>query len=120
MTYPESPELAKLKEKLELQEFTQRLGEALDYGPLVLAEWVPDNCRRCSGTGQLYQYRKDIYVGCDRCNKTGDDPDDKRLAHRSPSNKNLAILFDLDHNKMEAERDAVLKHVQAEACERSA
>ncbi len=115
MTYPSTPELDKLQETLKLHEFSQRLGEALDNGPLVLAEWVPDSCSRCSGTGEIYQFRKNTYIGCDRCNKTGDDPDDRRLGHRSPSNRNLARLLGLDHNKMEDEREAVLKHVQEEA-----
>ena len=119
MTYPSTPELDKLQETLALHEFSQRLGEALDNGPLVLASWVPDNCRRCGGGGQLWQWRDDTYRGCDRCNKTGDDPEDKRLGHRSPSNKNLAQLLGLDHDKMEEEREAVLAHVQEEARERT-
>ncbi len=116
MTYPETPELDKLNETLELHEFTQRLGEALDgTDGFVLAAWVPDFCRRCDGTGELYQFRKHTYVGCNRCNKTGNDPDDRRLAHRSPSNRHLAELLRLDHDKMEDERQAVLAYVQEAA-----
>ncbi len=118
MTYPSTPELDKLQETLALHVFSQQLGEALDNGPLVLAEWVPDNCRRCSGTGETYHMRKDHYRKCSRCNGTGDDLEDKRLAHRSPSNRNLARLLRLDHDKMEEEREAVLKHVQEEASAR--
>lgn len=119
MTYPSTPELDKLREKLELNEFSQRLGGALDDGPLVLAEWVPDSCSRCGGEGKIYKMRADEFVTCPRCKETGSDPDHKRLAHRSPSNKNLAALFNLDYDKMEDERTAVLDHIRGETIERS-
>ena len=99
---------------MELQEFTQRLGEAFEgMDGFTLAEWVPDRCGRCSGSGEIYNMRKNNYRTCDRCKRTGLDPEVKTLAHRSPSNKNLAAVFGLDYFKMEAERDAVLKYVQA-------
>ncbi len=120
MAYPKTPELDKLTETFTLTEFTQRLGEALDSKDgFVLAEWVPYRCRKCGGHGTVYNMRANEDVPCDRCKRTGYDPDEITLAHRSPSNRNLAILFGLDHEKMETEREAVLKHVQAEARGRS-
>lgn len=101
---------------MELQEFTQRLGEAFEgMEGFALAAWVPDHCGECGGSGEIYQMRKNNYRGCKRCHRTGLDPEHKMLSHRSPSNRNLAELLGLNHEKMEAERDAVLKHVQAEA-----
>lgn len=116
MPYPKTPELDKLSERMELQEFTQQLGEALDDAKgFTLAAWVPDRCHRCYGLCTTYDIHADEEVTCDRCDGTGNDPDDITLAQRSPSNRNLAELMGLDHEKMEAERDAVLIHVQAEA-----
>lgn len=121
MSYPATPELDKLTEKMELQEFTQRLGEALDSTDgFVLAAWVADTCTYCSGYGTVYDMKdNENFVTCERCHRTGLDPTKVTLAHRSPSNRNLADLMGLDHEKMEAERDAVLEHVQAEASGRS-
>jgi hypothetical protein len=112
MTYPNTPELDKLTETFTLAQFTQRLGEALDDEKgFVLAAWVPDTCTTCGGDG------KDTWEDetCTRCSGSGSDPTAITLSHRSPSNRNLATLFGLDHNKMEAERDAVLRHVQQQA-----
>ncbi|KKL80995.1 hypothetical protein LCGC14_1999170 [marine sediment metagenome] len=118
MAYPKTPELDKLSEMMELHEVTQRLGEALDSEDgFVLAAWVPDLCMNCGGGGEEYDIWKNTHSTCERCKGSGSDPTAITLAHRSPSNRNLAILFGLDHEKMEAERDAVLKHVQAEARE---
>ena len=117
MTYPSTPELDKLRETMELQEFTQRLGEVLDstegFEGFVLAEWVPDSCRSCGGTGKIYRMRQDDYRKCHRCKGGGDDDEYRILAHRSPSNKNLTALFGLDYDKMEAEREAVLEYIRA-------
>ncbi len=120
--YPPTPELDKLTETMTLAEVTQRLGEALDDTEgFVLAEWVPDKCHRCYGLGTVYSDRHferpypaitDERVDCDRCLTTGLDPEDIVLTQRSPSNRNLAVLFDLDHDKMEDERTAVLQYVQ--------
>ncbi len=116
MSYPSTPELDKLKENLELNEFTQRLGEALDNTDgFVLAVWVPDACTNCGGDGTIYDIWDDRRNECNRCEGRGIDPTAITLAHRSPSNRNLATLLGLDHNKMEAERDAVLRHVQQQA-----
>ena len=116
MAYPPTPELDKLSEMMELHEVTQRLGEALDSKDgFVLAAWVPDLCMNCGGDGEEYDIWKNDHFTCTRCKGSGSDPTAITLAHRSPSNRNLAKLFGLDHEKMEAERDAVLRHVQAEA-----
>ncbi len=101
-----------------LHEFSQRLGEALDSTDgFVLAAWVPDTCMNCGGGGDEYDIWKNTHSQCSRCEGSGTDPTATTLAHRSPSNRNLAELMGLDHEKMEAERDAVLRHVQAEASE---
>ncbi len=116
MKYPNTPELDKLSERVELQEFTQRLGSALDSTDgFVLAAWVPDICTNCGGDGEVYDIWENTHTECVRCDGSGSDPTAITLSHRSPTNRNLAILFDLDHEKMENERDAVLKYVQAEA-----
>jgi hypothetical protein len=116
MTYPETPELDKLKETMELHEFTQRLGEALDgTEDFVLAAWVPDHCHNCNGNGTIYDTHEGTDWECRRCKGTGTDPKEITLAHRSPSNRNLAILFGLDSTKMEDERDAVLVYVREQA-----
>lgn len=116
VTYPSTPELDKLKETMTLAEFTQRLGEALDATEgFVLAEWVPDKCHNCGGRGTIFLFDgvdPDAYVDCGLCHKTGLDPHEITLAHRSPSNRNLAKLFDLDDDTMEDERVAVLHYIQ--------
>lgn len=113
MTYPLTPELDKLTETFTLAEVTQRLGEALDDTEgFVLAEWVPDTCTNCGGGGDEYDIWKNVHNQCSRCEGSGSDPTAITLAHRSPSNKNLAELFGLDDNKMEAERMAVLHYIQ--------
>ncbi len=116
MTYPPTPELDKLTETFTLAEVTQRLGEALDDEKgFVLAEWVPDMCHNCGGRGTIFLFDgddPDAYVDCGLCHKTGIDPKEITLAHRSPSNKNLAWIFGLDYDKMEVERQAVLRYVQ--------
>lgn len=126
MTYPPTPELDKLTETHTLAEFTQRLGEALDDEKgFVLAEWVPDKCHNCGGRGTIFRVEnahdmatvplmeapglEDI---CGLCVGTGMDPKEITLAHRSPSNRNLAKLFDLDDDKMEDERVAVLQYIR--------
>ncbi len=111
--YPPTPELDKLTETFTLAEVTQRLGEALDDTEgFVLAEWVPDKCHNCGGRGTIYRFDEDDYVDCHLCKTTGIDPKEIALSHRSPSNRNLAVLFGLDHDKMEDERTAVLQYVQ--------
>ncbi len=116
MAYPKTPELDKLSERMELNEFTQRLGAALDETDgFVLAAWEPDACTNCGGDGEVYDIWKNRHTKCARCNGSGSDPTAITLSHRSPSNRNLAALFGLDHKKMEAERDAVLRHVQQQA-----
>ncbi len=117
MTYPPTPELDKLTETHTLAEFTQRLGEALDDTEgFVLAEWVPDKCHNCGGRGQIFRFdgglKEELYDDCALCKTSGNDPHEITLAHRSPSNRNLAVLFGLDHDKMEDERTAVLQYVQ--------
>lgn len=120
MAYPETPELDKLSERMELQEFTQRLGSALDSTDgFVLAAWEPATCINCEGNGEEYDIWERTRSQCTRCQGSGGDPTEITLSHRSPSNRNLAMLFDLDHKKMEDERDAVLKHIQTEARERT-
>ncbi len=112
-TYPPTPELDKLTETFTLAEVTQRLGEALDDAEgFVLAEWVPDICTNCDGHGTIYMMNLNSHVDCLLCKTTGLDPHEITLAHRSPSNRNLAKLFGLDDNKMEAERVAVLQYIQ--------
>ncbi len=120
MKYPDTPELDKLTRTFTLAQFTQRLGEALDDEKgFVLAAWVSDACMNCLGEGTIYEIWDDRRNECERCEGKGIDPTAITLAHRSPSNRNLAELMGLDHKKMEDERDAVLKHVQAEARERT-
>lgn len=125
MTYPPTPELDKLAETHTLAEFTNRLGEALDDEKgFVLAEWVPDKCHNCGGRGTVLRVESVYDMAtvplaeaprmddCALCQTTGLDPHEITLAHRSPSNKNLAELFGLDYVKMEDERGAVLRYVQ--------
>ena len=111
--YPPTPELDKLTETHTLAEFTQRLGAALDDTEgFVLAAWVPDTCMNCGGGGEEYDIWKNTHSVCSRCEGSGNDPTSITLSHRSPSNRNLAVLFGLDHDKMEDERTAVLRYVQ--------
>ncbi len=125
MIYPKTPELDKLTETFTLAQVTQRLGEALDNTEgFVMAEWVPDKCHNCGGRGTVYRIESAHDMAtiplaeaprmddCALCQTTGLDPHEITLAHRSPSNRNLAVLFGLDPNKMEDERTAVLQYVQ--------
>ncbi len=113
VSYPLTPELDKLTETFTLAEVTQRLGEALDDAEgFVLAEWVPDKCHNCGGRGTIYMMNLNQDVDCLLCHTTGLDPHEITLAHRPPSNRNLAVLFGLDHDKMEDERVAVLQFIR--------
>jgi len=117
MTYPDTPELDKLRETMEVQEFTQRLGEAFEGSELnlVLARRRASECHKCNGFGEVYNYKDNEDVECDRCLGSGLDPEFTDLEEVGHLNRHLAALMGLDYDKMEAERDAVLKYVQAKA-----
>lgn len=115
MSYPEHE---KLHETMELSEFSNRLGAYLDdeRTRFVLAEWGPAACRRCGGSGQVYNMRANEHSECGRCEGSGWDPELKDLSMaRGGLNQNLAEIFDVDYNKLMDEKDQMLTEIRANA-----
>ena len=105
---------------MKLSEFTQRLGEALDYGvvgpngerverKLVLAEWVDAGCWKCYGTGL-----DEDDDACERCDGTGKNPDGEKtlVSARGSINEQLAILMGVDYKKLMTEKDQMLEELR--------
>lgn len=93
-TEPKYPEHEKLRETMQLSEFTQRLGSALDHGVLDRHE-------------NEYQLVKELY------NPKLEHPSGERHIHVSNLNEALADLMGIDYDKLMAEKDAMLEEIRS-------